>query len=90
MDRHLTDDELALHYYGEMGDAAEARAESHLDACRACRDQLERLQQVFAIIDADSVPEPDERFEARAWQRLEPVLHQTRAAAPWTDRLIPQ
>ena len=34
---HLTDDELVLHYYGEMESADEHRAESHLSTCGACQ-----------------------------------------------------
>ena len=31
LNRHLTEDELALHYYGEMTDEMEARTLAHLD-----------------------------------------------------------
>ena len=83
---HLTDDELVLHYYGEMSDAAEARACAHLEACGACRDNLARLQRVMAAIDAAPVPEPDAFFEGRTWARLEPGLARDRGRRrlPWT------
>jgi hypothetical protein len=74
MSMHLTDDELVLHYYGEMSDAAEAKACAHLDGCDACRDNLARLQRVMTAIDATPMPEPDAWFEQRAWARLEPAL----------------
>jgi hypothetical protein len=77
---HLTDDELVLHYYGEMSEAAEARACVHLEHCPACREHLARLQRVMAAIDEAPVPEPDAWFEGRAWARLQPEL--TRAAPP--------
>lgn len=82
---HLTDDELVLHYYGEMSDAAEARACAHLEACGACRDNLARLQRVMAAIDAAPVPEPDAFFEGRTWARLEPGLARDRGRRrlPW-------
>lgn len=74
MDRHLTEDELVLHYYGEMSDAAEGRACAHMDACAECRTQLSRLQRVLALVDAGATPEPAATFEARTWQQVEPVL----------------
>jgi hypothetical protein len=74
MDRHLTEDELVLHYYGEMIDEAEARATSHMDGCSTCREGLAQLQRVLALVDAVPRAEPDAGFEARAWRRLEPAL----------------
>ena len=71
---HLTDDELVLHYYGEMNEAAESRACTHLEACPACRDNLVKLQRVMAAIDMTPMPEPDAWLEQRTWARLEPAL----------------
>ncbi len=68
---HLTDDELVLHYYGEMSDAAEARACAHLDECAECRANLQQLQRVMAVIDSVPVPEPDAFFEQRTWANIE-------------------
>ena len=83
MTMHLTDDELVLHYYGEMSQAAEARACEHLDECGACRENLTRLQRVMSAIDATPVPEPDAWFEQRAWARLEPALMASARQRPW-------
>ena len=87
MTLHLTDDELVLHYYGEMDDAAETRACAHLETCAACRDSLARLQRVMAAIDAAPLPEPDAFFEQRTWARLRPELAagpvRRRGPLPW-------
>jgi hypothetical protein len=80
---HLTDDELVLHYYGEMTEAAEARACAHLEQCTACRENLVKLQRVMAAIDAAPVPEPDAWFEQRTWARLEPALAPAPRARAW-------
>src|SRR5688572_24303999 len=88
MNRHLTEDELVLHYYGEMTVDDESRAAAHMDGCAQCRDQLARLQRALALADADTLAEPDGGFEARTWRRLEPAL---RAAAPprrWTPAFV--
>src|SRR5688572_24312187 len=74
MDRHLTDDELVLHYYGETSDAVDAGAASHLAGCAGCRDNLARLQRVLALVDAGVPPAADAAFEARVWAALEPEL----------------
>jgi hypothetical protein len=83
MTLHLTDDELVLHYYGEMSEAAESKACDHLDGCAACRENLTRLQRVMSAIDATPVPEPDAWFEQRAWARLAPALKASDIRRPW-------
>jgi hypothetical protein len=74
MNLHLTDDDLVLHYYGEMERADEARAESHLEACHACRDNYGRLQRVMAFVDSAPAVDAPDGFERIAWARLEPAL----------------
>lgn len=76
MERHLTHDEQVLHYYGEMSDADEAKALAHLDACAQCRGELEQLQRVFAMVDADPLPDADRGFESRIWQRIAPEVQE--------------
>jgi hypothetical protein len=85
---HLTDDELVLHYYGEMTDAAEARACAHLDTCVDCRQQLVKLQRVMAAIDSAPLAEPGAWFEQKTWQRLQPALDVQRRRA-WISGWMP-
>jgi len=80
---HLTDDELVLHYYGEMSEAAETRACEHLEGCATCRENLARLQRVMALIDSAPVPEPDEWFERRTWARIQPSLNTVERPRTW-------
>jgi hypothetical protein len=80
MSTHLTEDELVLHYYGEMADPDEGRAGAHLSQCRDCHAQYRRLQGVLAIVDEAAVSgaELPEQFERTVWARLEPDLRRDR------------
>jgi hypothetical protein len=73
---HLHEDDLVLHYYGEMESAEDARLLQHLEACAACHASYRRLQRVLAIVDdaATAGPELPEHFERSVWARLEPNL----------------
>ena len=71
---HLNDDELVLHYYGEMSAADEARATTHLASCAACQRGYVRLQRVLATVDAAPQADAPGGFERVAWARLEAAL----------------
>jgi len=74
MNLHLTDDDLVLHYYGEMPAADDARAGTHLSECAACQSNYTSLQRVMAFVDSAPAIEPAAGFERIAWARLEPAL----------------
>src|SRR5690349_25029841 len=74
MNLHLTDDDLVLHYYGEMPAPGEARAESHLSGCAECQTNYTKLQRVMAFVDSAPAVEAEPGFERVAWARLEPSL----------------
>jgi hypothetical protein len=57
----------------ERGSIAE-----HLRECAECRQELQRIEAVFAALDAVPVPDPGEDYEARVWQRLAPRLDERR------------
>jgi hypothetical protein len=71
---HLGDDDLVLHYYGELPPADENRAESHLGQCRECQANYTRLQRVMAFVDSAPAVDAPEGFERMAWARLQPAL----------------
>jgi len=85
---HLLEDDLVLHYYGELTGGDEARVVSHLAECRSCHDAYRRLQQVLLSVDAASLsgPELPEGFERTVWARLEPQLG--RGQGGWFSRLF--
>jgi len=80
MNIHLTEDELVLHYYGELTTSEETRAATHLTSCPECHESLRRLQRVLAVVDESALagPELPEHFERTVWARLEPRLHRGR------------
>jgi hypothetical protein len=80
---HLNDDDLVLHYYGEMPAAEESRAESHLRACHECQGNYARLQRVMAYVDSAPALEAPAGFERMAWARLEPALDRRGGWLSW-------
>ena len=79
MTTHLTDDDLVLHYYGEMDAAGERRTETHLAECDACQRTYARLQRVMAYVDSAPPVDAPAGFERIAWARLEAALPARRA-----------
>ena len=84
---HLNDDDLVLHYYGEMPSDEEARTAAHLAACAACQQNYTGLQRVMAFVDSAPAVEPAEGFERIAWARLEPALPASRRGG-WSSWFV--
>lgn len=81
---HLTEDDLVLHYYGELDEPSTARATAHLRECGACRKAFTKLQRMFAMVDAAPEPALSEGFERIVWARLQPGLDRSRGGgASW-------
>ena len=71
---HLTEDDLVLHYYGELDAAASARAGAHLRECADCHASFTTLQRVLAAVEAAPPVDVREGFERTVWARLQPAL----------------
>jgi anti-sigma factor RsiW len=82
---HLNEEDLVLHYYGELDAAEEAEAASHLGDCGACHARYTRLQRVLATIDAAPAPDLADGFERSVWARLEPELGHRRRWLSWLE-----
>lgn len=83
--RHLTEEDLVLHYYGEAAAGDEDVTARHLAACAECRGELTRLQRVLGSIDESALaPELPAHFERSVWARLEPNLQRDRRWFPWS------
>jgi len=70
--RHIEDDDMVLHFYGE-GDDLRA-VESHLDECADCRKRFAALSNDMAEVALMPVPERGDDYGARVWARLQPEL----------------
>ena len=83
---HLPEDDLVLHYYGELPNADESRVTSHLRECASCHREYRRLQQVLTAVQESAIaaPELPPHFERTVWARLEPALpHVSRGFLSW-------
>jgi hypothetical protein len=78
---HLTEEDLILHYYGELQSDDAAHVAGHLRECTACRGAFTKLQRVFAMVDAAPEPALSDGFERIVWARLQPALD--RAPGGW-------
>jgi anti-sigma factor RsiW len=48
---HVTEQDLVLHYYGELATAEDRAVSAHLAECTGCRREFTRLQRVLGAID---------------------------------------
>jgi hypothetical protein len=64
MTKHLSQEDFILAYYRELD------ASAHLAECDTCRDELARLTRVLDNVTPVEVPEPDDEYEQRVWNRL--------------------
>lgn len=71
---HLNEDDLILHYYGELEPAAAGRIADHLRECAACNASFTTLQRVLAAVNAAPPLELGDGFERKVWARLQPEL----------------
>lgn len=76
--KHLSEEHLILHYYGET-DASE-----HLNVCTACSAELKRLRHTLDVLHEYSVPERAPNYEALLWQRMAPEFR--RQPVAWWRR----
>jgi hypothetical protein len=75
---HPSDDELILHYYGELDTNAGRRVSDHLQICETCYGSFTALQRVLATVEAAPAPEIADGFERIVWARLRPELEKGR------------
>jgi hypothetical protein len=76
---HLTDEQLALHFYGENDDRT---VSEHLDECDTCRAEMERISLVLNSVEMP-IPERGDEYGAQVWHNLRGLLPENKGRAPW-------
>jgi hypothetical protein len=79
--RHLTDEQLALHYYGDGAEDSVAVSQ-HLHECEQCRTNLEQLEAVLGSVEMP-VPERPTNYEATVWHNLRGHLPEGKPKGKW-------
>src|SRR5258708_39958229 len=76
--KHKTEEELFAYREGEMK-GREAIA-AHLRECGECRAELERIEEVFAALNAMPVPDPGEAYGTKVWHQIADRLPEKQAS----------
>jgi hypothetical protein len=79
--KHLSEEHLILHYYGETN------AREHLDDCPACQAEWIRLKQTLDALNTYEAPERAPNYEALLWQRVASEIG-TRKPVWWKQPFI--
>jgi hypothetical protein len=79
--KHLSEEQIVLHYYGDAEDQAEAA--QHLSDCSSCRGEFERVQSMLQQIGPVEVPEPFAAFEEKTWLNLRDRLPEKHSWSAW-------
>jgi hypothetical protein len=74
--KHISEEELVLHYYGDTPNAAVI--EEHLKGCAECRANLESLNMLLETVDRAVVPERAASYAEEVWRQLVPQLARER------------
>jgi hypothetical protein len=85
MMKHLEQDELALHYFGDDAPAAHAQAEAHLKQCAACRADFEAMSQTLATVREAQPPVPERPagYEEQVWNSIRAHLPERESKTAW-------
>jgi hypothetical protein len=70
--KHLSEEQLILHLYGEGGDVP--AIDAHLRACDVCGKQYAQLRRDLSVVEKQPVPDRGADYPARVWQAVEPRL----------------
>jgi hypothetical protein len=85
--KHRTEAELIAYRDGATDERAAVAA--HLNECTECREELARIEAVFAALDAMPIPDPGGHYEERVWQRIAPRLGEKKTLW-WEPLFVPQ
>jgi len=87
---HLSDDDLVLVHFDEYPDRP--TAEAHLASCAACREELEQVSAVLAMVAEHGAAEAPDGFERVMWARVDRAIQagQVTPRAGWLAWFAPR
>jgi len=85
--KHTSAEELYAYREGEMTGRESIAA--HLKECGECRAELERIEEVFQVLNAMPVPDPGEEYGTKVWRQIVDRLPEKRAKW-WSGFFAPQ
>lgn len=86
--RHLTEEQLIAHYYGDDDDRLAVGV--HLRECAACTAEFARLRDVLDMVRADEVPDREKDYAADVWSRIAPrLVREEKQEGSWARLLHP-
>ena len=72
MTEHIQEEQLILHYYGEVAESP--AIEEHIASCAQCRREYHALQRVLNSVDSAPVPSRGADYGQQVWNRVSPKL----------------
>ncbi len=84
---HMSEEQLIAFHDGDHTNRE--RVQEHLRACAECRAALEKIEAVFAAMDAIPVPDPGENYGRRVWAQISSRLPE-RQPRWWEAFFAPQ
>ena len=89
MNRHPSEQDLVLHFYGDAPKTA--AVERHLAECESCAQEFSKLRATLSAIDYP-VPERAADYETQLWSTLSPRLEEVEAPkrSAWAAILQPR
>lgn len=83
--KHLTEEDLILHFYREGDDVDGTQA--HLEACAGCRERLQALEHDLNRVPKPAVPFRGADYGSQVWERLAPRLERKKPSwTRWSSR----
>jgi len=75
---HPMEEQLIAFHDGDR--SGREKLSAHLESCAECRAALEKIEAVFAAMDAMPVPDPGENYGQRVWASISPRLPEKHAS----------
>ena len=77
--KHLTEEQIVLHCYGDAADGA--AIERHMETCRQCRQEFQKVKTLLAEIPPVEAPEPPAYLEQKIWLKVRDQVPERRSSA---------